>query len=389
MEAVDVGSDQYRTGPPPPPTGGGVTSEPVCAPTATTLNLDSGMGSADLASAILAAPMLVAGAPPRAALSHSVEQPGTPARDEALLVPSNASSNDAVDEALYGHVGPDRQHCTPANYAPAGGGLAGPQPSGGAYRALAAQPRELEPCYQGDEEGRNGELIPDLDRPDDPRARGLRAAGGRLFELRPRLAEPLRVAAWGSSHNFQLGTGQYDAQRAPVLVDALDAIGGVVDLACAQPRPEAPPRPTRAPRVLLTHAVGGGRCGGDHCAAVDAEGRVYTWGLAERGRLGGHRNKDSPAPARVRALGECRAAAVACGLGTTACVSEAGQLYTWGAGSSGQLGHGDLGDEWIPRAVAALQHIRIVQVRRPRPPPHAGRTSLVAEHCGARGAAER
>ena len=197
MEAVDVGSDQYRTGPPPPPTGGGVTSEPVCAPTATTLNLDSGMGSADLASAILAAPMLVAGAPPRAALSHSVEQPGTPARDEALLVPSNASSNDAVDEALYGHVGPDRQHCTPANYAPAGGGLAGPQPSGGAYRALAAQPRELEPCYQGDEEGRNGELIPDLDRPDDPRARGSRAAGGRLFELRPRLAEPLRVAAWG------------------------------------------------------------------------------------------------------------------------------------------------------------------------------------------------
>jgi alpha-tubulin suppressor-like RCC1 family protein len=37
-----------------------------------------------------------------------------------------------------------------------------------------------------------------------------------------------------------------------------------------------------------------------------------------------------------------------------------GEVYTWGCGSSGQLGHGDRSDLGIPKKVAALKDVAIV-----------------------------
>ena len=174
----------------------------------------------DLASAILAAPMHVAGAPANQPPSHGVQQPGTPARNEALLVRSNASSNEAVDEALtaFAEKNPAR-----------------------AMRSLGVELREPEPRARGDDET-EGDDAADLERPDDPRARAAAAGRGGGFELCPRCEEPLYVAGWGCAHNFQLGTGQFDAQRTPILVEPLNMLGGVVDLAYAtSPSPHTLP----------------------------------------------------------------------------------------------------------------------------------------------------
>ena len=132
--------------------------------------------------------------------------------------------------------------------------------------------------------------------------------------------QPITVAGWGCSHNYQMGTGQYVAQATPKIVSPLERIGeDLVDLAC----------------------------GADHCAAVDAAGRLFTWGLSDHGRLGLQTARDAPVPCHVRALSDEHIVSVACGMYTSACISEGLSLFTWGAGSKGQLGHVDTNDEWI------------------------------------------
>lgn len=50
------------------------------------------------------------------------------------------------------------------------------------------------------------------------------------------------------------------------------------------------------------------------------------------------------------------------GMYSSACIDECMRVFTWGAGGSGQLGHGEEHDEWIPRLVKGLSGKRIVQV---------------------------
>ncbi len=45
-------------------------------------------------------------------------------------------------------------------------------------------------------------------------------------------------------------------------------------------------------------------------------------------------------------------AEVSCGILHVLARGESGDVYTWGDGSSGQLGHGDLCDQLLPRRVA-------------------------------------
>ena len=170
-------------------------------------------------------------------------------------------------------------------------------------------------------------------RPEDPLRRVKETISGPL--LRARFDFPFTVAAWGCSHNYQLGTGQYVAQPAPKMVAPLQGLPDpLCDLAC----------------------------GADHCAAVDVAGRLYTWGLSDHGRLGLQAAKDAAVPTHVRALADEHIVSVACGMYSSACISDDLKLFTWGAGSKGQLGHVDTNDEWLPRLVAGLQGVQVAQV---------------------------
>jgi hypothetical protein len=83
-------------------------------------------------------------------------------------------------------------------------------------------------------------------------------------------------------------------------------------------------------------------CGTEHFAAVDTEVVLYTWGTGEYGRLGHGSEQDEAAPRVVEALAGQRVAMVSCGKAYTVVVTEEGQLWTWGLGVEGQLGHADL-----------------------------------------------
>eukprot|EP01052_Picozoa_sp_SAG31_P006837 SAG31_NODE_319_length_17776_cov_4.703570_9_plen_1168_part_00 len=80
-------------------------------------------------------------------------------------------------------------------------------------------------------------------------------------------------------------------------------------------------------------------CGDLHSAAIDSQGRIFTWGAGDAGQLGHGFDKPPsgvplPEPYLVAGLSHHlgRMAQVACGAQFTAAVSERGELYVWGFG---------------------------------------------------------
>jgi alpha-tubulin suppressor-like RCC1 family protein len=60
---------------------------------------------------------------------------------------------------------------------------------------------------------------------------------------------------------------------------------------------------------------------------------------------------------KSRGLKTRKAIAVSCGFHHTALLTENGQVFTWGAGSKGQLGHENVSDTlWVPKLVAGLSY---------------------------------
>jgi len=92
-------------------------------------------------------------------------------------------------------------------------------------------------------------------------------------------------------------------------------------------------------------------CGYAFSVAMTHSGEVYTWGFNEKGQLGlGHRYNQEM-PTKVEILSDQRIIGGACGLQHTAVISENGEVFTWGLGIFGQLGHGILRDELLPRRI--------------------------------------
>ena len=79
-------------------------------------------------------------------------------------------------------------------------------------------------------------------------------------------------------------------------------------------------------------------CGNLHTAVATEGGGVYTFGSGEHGRLGHGDEVDQLAPRRVAAAGFNgeRVVMVAAGADQTVALSEAGHVFTWGNGLSGQ-----------------------------------------------------
>lgn len=131
---------------------------------------------------------------------------------------------------------------------------------------------------------------------------------------------------------------------------------------CAEPADEA--RFTFRPVDLPLSRPAAVAVGPNHTAAIDAEGRLFTWGRGAMGLLGlgvmNHRHEE--APQQVKTLSHCRVAQVACSELHSACVDNEGRLFTWGWGNDGRLGQGTMSSVPQPMMVRALQEHVIVRV---------------------------
>ncbi|KAJ4977997.1 hypothetical protein NE237_008777 [Protea cynaroides] len=94
-------------------------------------------------------------------------------------------------------------------------------------------------------------------------------------------------------------------------------------------------------------------CGGQHSALVTKQGEIFSWGEESGGRLGHGVDSDVSHPKLIDALSNTNIELVACGEYHTCAVTLSGDLYTWGDGTHnfGLLGHGNEVSHWVPKKV--------------------------------------
>ena len=103
-------------------------------------------------------------------------------------------------------------------------------------------------------------------------------------------------------------------------------------------------------------------CGWRHSAALGEGGVAFTWGDGEHYALGHGERRCELLPRLVSAIGDEALRQLECGAHHTVAVGNGGRVYTWGAGTFGQLGHGERRPEAVPRLVSSLVHIEAVRV---------------------------
>jgi E3 ubiquitin-protein ligase HERC1 len=98
-----------------------------------------------------------------------------------------------------------------------------------------------------------------------------------------------------------------------------------------------------------------------HSAAVTDDGKLYTWGEGDHGRLGHGDSNGRYIPTQVAGLSDV--GSVACGSSHTLVVSKDGKtVWSFGSGEHGKLGTGDLGKVYRPQVIEALQSLTIQKV---------------------------
>lgn len=128
------------------------------------------------------------------------------------------------------------------------------------------------------------------------------------------LAADGTLYAWGRGDNYVLGQGRrWELSRSPLPVAGL------------------PP--------VVSAALSA-----SHAAAIDAEGRVWTWGNRALGRPFTEATAGVPGPVAGGELGAQRAVKVACGLNHTLIVTENGQVFALGSNAEGAMGLGEQGN---------------------------------------------
>lgn len=111
------------------------------------------------------------------------------------------------------------------------------------------------------------------------------------------------------------------------------------------------PRPLESNVVLDVHHIA---CGIRHAALVTRQGEVFTWGEESGGRLGHGVGTNIIQPHLVESISVCPVDFVACGEFHSCAVTMSGELYTWGDGThnAGLLGHGTDVSHWIPKRIS-------------------------------------
>lgn len=141
------------------------------------------------------------------------------------------------------------------------------------------------------------------------------------------------VFSWGWGQAGKLGHGSHRSQLRPQRVTALEGQS-----------------------VLSVSA------GHSYSLAITVDGDVYSWGSGYLSQLGHGSEEVSLLPKKVEAFSGQRAVAVSAGDYHSLAITAGGDVYSWGKGNAGQLGHGNIGSQPLPRRIAALEGRRVVAV---------------------------
>ncbi|RLN90144.1 hypothetical protein BBJ28_00005844 [Nothophytophthora sp. Chile5] len=165
---------------------------------------------------------------------------------------------------------------------------------------------------------------------------------GRCIDAGFTVDEEGKLFVWGSNEYSKLGLGDGSAEVEPLprVVEALEGIK-IVDVSC-----------------------------GDYfTAAVDADGKMYSWGwggstMKGAGGLGHAGGKDEPTPRLLSTLVDqgVPIATVECGEFHTVALTKDGEIWAWGNGEYGRLGNGETDTCEVPEPIEFFAKENVVSI---------------------------
>lgn len=172
-----------------------------------------------------------------------------------------------------------------------------------------------------------------------------------------------RLLCMGSHDLGQCGVGEVrDSPAVDTLKRSLGEQAGCYEISNVGPSPV---------EIESLRGVRAVACGLDHTLAIvegpDSVRELWGWGNGTEGQLGiGKGELDTSGPRVVTAPTKVdlpRVMKVASSYDTTAAIDSEGRLYTWGCNDSGQLGYGEVtSPQLVPRLVEALKDKRVMSV---------------------------
>ena len=194
-----------------------------------------------------------------------------------------------------------------------------------------------------------------------------------------------KVLTWGFGSDGQLGQGSTETMVLPHLVQALDhwkvvavAAGSRHTMCLTQEgcvftfgagawgvlghgdeAREDTPRLVEALEGVICVSIAAGTL---HSVVTTAKGEVFTWGYGAHGRLGYGGENSIRFPRLIETLKGKTALSVSAGDAHSVALTENGEVFTWGLGLCGQLGHDGTQKERIPRVVDKLASLGVCAI---------------------------
>ena len=103
--------------------------------------------------------------------------------------------------------------------------------------------------------------------------------------------------------------------------------------------------------------------GHHHNLALTTAGKLMSWGSGSWGKLGLGSDSNVRTPRIVASLSSSMVETIAAGGHHSVCITVTGDVWTWGKGMRGQLGHNSVKEEYSPRLCALLRRLGAENVK--------------------------